>query len=76
METKQGLYREYTVDKVDDSALDRVKATYKTAEQTEEGANKVYSVYSINVFNNSPIPIWRNNIFILRLIIIISTGPS
>lgn len=40
-ETKQGLYKEYTVDKVDDSALDEVRRSYKTAEETDEGKNKV-----------------------------------
>ncbi len=41
VETKQGFYKEYTVDKVDDSALDEVRRGYKTAEETEEGKNKV-----------------------------------
>jgi hypothetical protein len=40
-ETKQGLYKEYTVEKVDDSALDEIKRGYKTAEETDEGKNKV-----------------------------------
>ena len=41
VETKQGFYKEYTVDKVDDSALDEVRRSYKTADETEEGKNKV-----------------------------------
>ncbi len=43
-ETKQGLYREYTVDRVDDSYLDEVRSTYKTADETEENKNKVVFV--------------------------------
>lgn len=42
VETKQGFYKEYTVDKVDDSALDEVRRGYKTADETEEGKNKVW----------------------------------
>lgn len=42
METKQGMYKEYTVDKVDDSALDEIRRGYKTAEETDEGKTKVY----------------------------------
>ena len=41
VETKQGLYKEYTVDRVDDSYLDEIRSTYKTAEQTEENKTKV-----------------------------------
>ena len=44
-ETKQGMYREYTVDKVDDSALDEIKRNYKTAEETDESKNKVSSYF-------------------------------
>lgn len=41
IETKQGMYKEYTVDKVDDSALDEIRRGYKTAEETDEGKTKV-----------------------------------
>lgn len=40
-EVKQGLYKEYSIDKVDDSTKDQVARNYKTAEETEEGAGKV-----------------------------------
>ena len=40
-EVKQGMYKEYTVEKVDDSALDEIKRTYKTAEETDDSKNKV-----------------------------------
>ena len=43
VETKQGMYKEYTVDKVDDSALDEIRRGYKTAEETDEGKTKVKS---------------------------------
>ena len=41
VETKQGMYKEYTIDKVDDSALDEIRRGYKTAEETDEGKTKV-----------------------------------
>lgn len=43
VETKQGMYKEYTVDRKDDSAVDTVSSTYKTAEQTEEKKSQVGS---------------------------------
>ena len=44
-EVKQGLYREYTVDRVDDSSLDENKKGFKTAEETEDSKNKVPSLF-------------------------------
>jgi len=41
VETKQGMYKEYTVDIKDDTALDKVQKNYKTAEETDENKNKV-----------------------------------
>jgi hypothetical protein len=46
VETKQGMYKEYTVDKVDDSALDEIRRGYKTAEETDEGKTKVPLIYN------------------------------
>jgi hypothetical protein len=40
-EVRQGLYKEYTVERVDDSALDDARRGYKTAEETDENKNKV-----------------------------------
>lgn len=40
-ETKMGMYKEYTIDKVDDSSLDSVKRNYKTAEETDDSKDKV-----------------------------------
>lgn len=46
-ETKQGMYKEYTVDIKDDSALDKVQRNYKTAEETDDSKTKVfYNNYS------------------------------
>ena len=47
VETKQGMYKEYTVDKVDDSALDEIRRGYKTAEETDEGKTKVNLILDI-----------------------------
>ena len=46
-ETRQGLYQEYTVEKVDDSALDEIKRSYKTAEETDLSKNKVQPSHKI-----------------------------
>ena len=35
------MYKEYQVEKIDDSALDEIKRGYKTAEETEDGKTKV-----------------------------------
>eukprot|EP01031_Cornospumella_fuschlensis_P024482 gene24482-29591_t len=42
IETRQGIYKEYTVEKSDSNAaaLDNVSRGYKTAEETEESKNK------------------------------------
>jgi hypothetical protein len=40
-EVRQGMYKEYIVDKVDDSALDEIKRNYKTAEETDDSKTKV-----------------------------------
>ena len=55
VETRQGMYKDYTVDIKDDSALDKVKRNYKTAEETDDSKSKVISYLSyilIFIFNN------------------------
>ena len=39
------MYKEYSVEKVDDSALDEIKRSYKTAEETDESKDKVILYY-------------------------------
>lgn len=46
--TKQGLYREYTVDENDKKVLDDFRSTYKTAEETDENKTKVS--YYVNIY--------------------------
>lgn len=48
-ETRQGIYKEYTVDKTDSAStiVDNVARGYKTAEETEESKNKVREIRSI-----------------------------
>ena len=41
VETRQGMYKDYTVDIKDDSSLDQIKTNYKTAEETDENKTKV-----------------------------------
>lgn len=47
-ETKQGLYKEYTVEKIDSSALDEVRRSYKTADETEESKDKVMTLTTVH----------------------------
>ena len=54
--TKQGMYREYTVDIVDDSALDEFKRGYKTADETDESKNKYWTILAVLVFGSFAIP--------------------
>ncbi len=42
-ETRQGLYKEYTVETTDAPVVE-AKRTYKTAEETEAGSNKVSGI--------------------------------
>mmetsp|Transcript_20335 Transcript_20335/g.27979 ORF Transcript_20335/g.27979 Transcript_20335/m.27979 type:complete len:148 (-) Transcript_20335:96-539(-) len=56
VETKQGLYKEYSVEKVDDSALDEIKRGYKTAEETEEGKTKYWAILAVLVAGSFVIP--------------------
>jgi hypothetical protein len=70
-ETRQGMYKEYTVERVDDKALDEIKRGYKTAEETDESKNKVKSF----VFIHSP----SYSLFIFRhccISSLFSIGPS
>ena len=43
VETKQGMFKEYTVetDKDSDKKLDEIRKTYKSADETDEGKSKV-----------------------------------
>ena len=41
VETRQGMYKEYSVDIKDDSKLDKITTNFKTAEQTEDSKTKV-----------------------------------
>lgn len=45
VETRQGMYKEYSVDTDTSNPLDTAPRTYKTAEETEESSNKVCSVF-------------------------------
>eukprot|EP01038_Epipyxis_sp_PR26KG_P016457 gene16457-22443_t len=56
LETKQGLYKEYTVEKVDDSALDEFKRGYKTAEETDESKNKYWAILAVLIGGSFVIP--------------------
>ena len=56
VETKQGMYKEYTVDITDDSALDDARSTFKTAEQTDESKNKYWAIFAVLLFGSFVIP--------------------
>ena len=55
-ETVQGMYKEYTVDRVDDSALDEVRRGYKTAEETDDSKTKYWAILAVLVFGSFAIP--------------------
>lgn len=55
-ETVQGMYKEYTVDRIDDSALDEVRRGYKTAEETEDSKTKYWAILGVLVFGSFAIP--------------------
>jgi hypothetical protein len=55
-EVKQGMYKDYTVDIVDDSALDQVKRGYKTAEETDDSKTKYWAILGVLLFGSFVIP--------------------
>jgi len=55
-ETKMGMYREYTVDKIDDSALDSIKRSYKTAEETDDSKTKYWTILAVLTAGSFIIP--------------------
>jgi hypothetical protein len=56
LETKQGMYKEYTVDIQDDSALDEVRRGYKTADETEDSKGKYWTILAVLLFGSFAIP--------------------
>mmetsp|Transcript_19353 Transcript_19353/g.18690 ORF Transcript_19353/g.18690 Transcript_19353/m.18690 type:complete len:147 (+) Transcript_19353:103-543(+) len=56
VETKQGMYKDYEVDKVDDSALDEIRKGYKTAEETDDGKTKYWAIFAVLVAGSFIIP--------------------
>ena len=55
-ETKQGMYKEYTVDREDDSKLDEIRRGYKTAEETDDSKNKYWAILAVLVAGSFVIP--------------------
>ena len=56
IETKQGMYKEYTVETVDDSYLDEVRRGYKTADETEDSKDKYWTILAVLLFGSFAIP--------------------
>lgn len=50
-EVRQGVYKEYTVEKADPLTPDQLKRTYKTADETDTSKNKVTSSFLSNPFD-------------------------
>ena len=59
VETKQGMYRDYTVERVDDSKLDANIKTYKTAEETDDSKTKYWAILGVLVAGSFVIPMVR-----------------
>lgn len=55
-ETKQGMYREYTIERKDDSFLDKNVKTYKTAEETEDSKSKYWAILAVLLAGSFIIP--------------------
>jgi hypothetical protein len=55
-ETRQGMYKEYTVDTKDDSYLDEIRTSYKTADQTEENKTKYWALFGVLLAGSFIIP--------------------
>ena len=55
-ETKQGMFKEYTVETTDDSYLDVVKRGYKTADETEDNKGKYWVILAVLLFGSFSIP--------------------
>lgn len=55
-ETVQGMYKEYTVDRIDDSALDEVRRGYKTAEETDDSKSKYWAILGVLTVGSFVIP--------------------
>ena len=55
-EVKQGMYKEYTVETTDDSYLDVVRRGYKTADETEDGKGKYWTILAVLLFGSFTIP--------------------
>ena len=56
LETRQGMYKEFTVEKVDDSKLDENLKTYKTAEETDNSKDKYWAILAVLLFGSFAIP--------------------
>jgi hypothetical protein len=55
-ETRQGMYKEYTVETKDDSDLDRNIKGYKTAEETEDSKTKYWAILGVLLAGSFVIP--------------------
>jgi hypothetical protein len=52
----KGMYREYSVDKVDDSELDKNVKTYKTADETDDSKTKYWAILGVLLAGSFAIP--------------------
>jgi hypothetical protein len=55
-ETKQGMYKEYTVETRDDKYLDEIKRGYKTAQETDDSKDKYWVILAVLVAGSFIIP--------------------
>lgn len=55
-EVRQGLYKEYTVEKVDDRFKDANTKTYKTADETEDNKTKYWAILGVLLAGSFIIP--------------------
>ena len=58
LKTREGLYKDYTVD-VKEQAVDDAKGTYKTAKQTSKGKSKYIGVLGVLLIGSFIIPMMQ-----------------
>eukprot|EP01040_Poterioochromonas_malhamensis_P003752 gene3752-4008_t len=55
-EVRQGVYKEYTVEKADPLTPDQLKRTYKTADETDTSKNKYWTILAVLLAGSFIIP--------------------
>eukprot|EP01039_Chlorochromonas_danica_P006559 gene6559-7237_t len=55
-EVRQGMYKEYTIEKTDNAVVDNAKSGFKKVEETEENKNKYWTILAVLIAGSFIIP--------------------